>query len=199
VARFVLKTSGFPVFVVTLRRHSSKRLSGKMNKTVVLTLVLLLAAATTGFSQKFGYCNSQALLIELPEIKAADSNLKDFQTQLTKKGQEMVKALQEKAAELQRKQDQGLISPKDYEAQAAKLKEEEEGIAKYEQEVYEKLSKKREELYKPLLEKVNAAMKTVATEAGFAMVFDAGSQVLLYADETLDVTKLVKAKLGIAN
>jgi len=30
-------------------------------------------------------------------------------------------------------------------------------------------------------------------------VFDQNTQVILYADESLDVTKLVKAKLGIAN
>ena len=84
-------------------------------------------------------------------------------------------------------------------AQFAKLKEEEESIAKYEQEVYQKLTQKREELYKPLLDKVNKAMADVATENGFALVFDSSSQILLFAHESLDVTKLVKTKLGIAN
>jgi outer membrane protein len=76
---------------------------------------------------------------------------------------------------------------------------EEEDLGKYEQEVYQKLSEKREQLFKPLLDKVNEAMKTVATEQKLSMVFDSGSQILLYADESLDVTKLVKAKLGVAN
>ena len=159
----------------------------------------LLFSTTIGFSQKFGYCNSVALLTQLPEVKAADSDLQAFQTQLTKKGQERVKALQDAATELERKKEAGTVSPKDYEAQAAKLKEEEESIGKYEQEVYQKLSEKREQLYKPLLDKVNKAMADVATENGFALVFDASSQVLLFAHESLDVTKLVKTKLGIPN
>ena len=168
-----------------------------MKKFFLLALGLMFA--TAGFSQKFGYCNSGALLTSIPEVKAADSDLQAFQAQLTKRGQEMVKALQDKAAELDRKEKQGTISPKDLEIQGAKLKEEEASIAKYEQEVYDKLAQKREELFKPILDKVNQAMSDVAKENQFAFVFDQNTQVLLYADESLDVTKLVRAKLGIAN
>lgn len=164
-----------------------------------LLLALGLSLATAGYSQKFGYCNSGALLAEIPEVKAADSDLQAFQAQLTKRGQEMVKALQDKAAELDRKKQQGTISPKDEEAQNAKLAEEQANISKYEQEVYDKLAQKREELFKPILDKVNKAMADVAKENEFMFVFDLSTQVLLYADDSLDVTKLVKAKLGIPN
>jgi outer membrane protein len=170
-----------------------------MNKTVFLALALLLACSAGAQAQKFGYCSSDALLAELPEVKAADSELQAFQTQLTKRGQERVKALQTQAAELERKKEEGTISPNDYQTQNAKLEEEQGSIAKYEQEVYEKISKKREQLYKPLLEKVDNAMKAVATKNGFMFVFDASSNVLVYADESLDVTALVKAELGVKN
>jgi len=168
-----------------------------MKKYFLLTIGLTIA--TVGFSQKFGYCNSGALLTSIPEVKAADSDLQAFQTQLTKKGQEMMKALQDKVTELDRKEKQGSISPKELEAQGVKLKEEQASISKYEEEVYKKLAEKREELFKPILDKVNKAMADVAKENQFAFVFDQNTQILLYADESLDVTKLVKAKLGIAN
>lgn len=186
-----------PSTLINLLKNDFNSLT--MNKFFALTLGLVLTLATEGFSQKFGYCNSMVLLTQLPEVKAADSDLQAFQTQLTKKGQERVKALQDAAAELERKKEQGSISPKDYETQGAKLKEEEESIAKYEQEVYQKLTQKREELYKPLLDKVNKAMEDVAKENGFALVFDSSSQVLLFAHESLDVSKMVKTKLGLAN
>ena len=166
-----------------------------MKKTFALALALMLA--TAGFAQKFGFCNSTVLLSELAEVKAADSDLKDFQSQLTKRGQEMVKALQEKAAELERKKELGTISQNDYATQATKLGEEEEKIKAYEQEVYTKLGEKRKILFDPILEKVNTAMKAVAEENKFTYVFDSSTQVILYADESLDVTKLVKAKLGV--
>jgi outer membrane protein len=170
-----------------------------MKKTLMLTLACCLLMAAEGFAQKFGYCNSAALLTQIPEVKAADSDLKALQTQLTKKGQDMVKVLQDKAADLQRKKDAGTISPKDIEAQTAKLQEEQDNIAKYEQEVVAKLGKKREELFKPIFDRFNKAMDEVAKEKGFMLVFDLNSQVVLYADESLNVTDLVKAKLGITN
>lgn len=168
-----------------------------MNKSFALTLCLVLAAATATFAQKFGYCNSVALLTELQEVKAADSDLQAFQTQLQKKGQDMVKELQEEARVLEDKNAKGLISPKDYQTQGEALAKKEETINKYAQEVDEKLAAKREELYKPILEKVNKAMQDVAKENGYLLVFDSSTQVLLFADESLDVTKLVKAKLGV--
>ena len=170
-----------------------------MKKTLLLTFGLALSVAATGFAQKFGYCNSAQILTLVPEVKAADSDLKAFQTQLTKRGQDMVKVLQDKSTELQRKKDQGTISPKDYETQAAKLKEEEDKISKYEQEVYDQIAKKRESLFKPVFDRFNTAMNDVAKENGLMLVFDTNTQVVLYADESLDVTKQIKAKLGITN
>jgi outer membrane protein len=49
----------------------------------------------------------------------------------------------------------------------------------------------------PILDKVNEAIQSVAKEQGFHYIFDANSGVILYADESTDVTNLVKAKLGI--
>lgn len=170
-----------------------------MKKTLLLTFGLVLSLAANGIAQKFGYCNSAQILTLIPEVKAADSDLKAFQTQLTKRGQDMVKTLQEKAAELQRKQEQGAISPNDYQTQSTKLKEDETKIAEYEQEVMGQLSKRREELFKPIFDRFNKAMDDVAKENGFMLVFDSNTQVVLYADESLDVTKQVKAKLGITN
>ena len=168
-----------------------------MNKSTLLTLCLSFMVATVGFSQKFGYCNSSALLANIPEVKQADSELKSFQTQLQKKGQEMVKALQDKAAELKKKEELGTISPKDKADQEAKLAADEETIGKYEQEVYDKLAQKRDDLFSPILDRVNAAMADVAKEQGYIFVFDTSSSSLLYAHESLDVTTAVKAKLNI--
>jgi Skp family chaperone for outer membrane proteins len=136
-------------------------------------------------------------LYTLPEMKQADSELKGFQSQLQKKGQEMVQALQDKAAEIKRKEEQGAISPKDLETQNAKLAEDQQAISNYEQEVYAKLAQKREELFSPILEKVNKAMADVAKENGYLFVFDTNSNIVLYAHESLDVTQLVKVKLSI--
>jgi outer membrane protein len=152
-----------------------------MKKTFVLTLALVLASASVTFAQKFGYCNSLALVGEMPEMKSADR----------------VKALQEKAAKFQADQEKGLLAPKDAADLEEKLKKEETEINTFAQAMEEEIAKKREILYKPILEKVNEALKAVSKEGNYFMVFDVSTQVLLYADESLDVTNLVKTKLGI--
>lgn len=167
-----------------------------MNKLLFLTF-LIAGALSTASAQKFGYCNSAAIMGEMPEVKQADSDLQAFQTQLTKRGQERVKALQDKAADLDRKKDQGTISPKELDEQTVKLQEEQTAIQKYQQEVYDELSKKRQVLYQPLIDKVTKAIQDVAKENGFMYLFDDSNSILLYKDESLDVTKLVKTKLGL--
>jgi len=52
-------------------------------------------------------------------------------------------------------------------------------------------------LLQPIYDKVNTAIKAVAEEEGYAFIFDGSTQVLLYADETTDVSSKVKAKLGM--
>ncbi len=58
-------------------------------------------------AQKIAYINSSALMQDLPEIKQADSNLSAFQTQLQKRGEQMVTALQTKYQDVAKKQSAG--------------------------------------------------------------------------------------------
>lgn len=167
-----------------------------MSKQISILITLLFCVAMSASAQKFGYLNSTSLLAELPEVKEADNLLKAFQTQYQNQGQQMVKNLQDQAADLQRRKEKGLISPKQEEESNQKLQEEETKIREYEQKMYNDIAKKREELYNPILQKVDSAMKAVATENNFVYVFDNSQNILLYVDPSLDVTALVKAKLA---
>ena len=69
---------------------------------------------------------------------------------------------------------------------------------RYEQEVQSKIIAKQEELLKPILEKVQNAITAVGKEGGYLFIFDVSvPNTILFADEPLDVTNAVKAKLGI--
>ncbi len=172
-----------------------------MKKVIFLSIIamLTLVSTTTISAQtaKFGYTNSAALLSQLPEVKSADANIQAFQTQLQKQGQQMVETLKAKYEELGKKEKLGEIAPKILQEEAEKLKAEEAKIGQFEQEMNKKVTEKRELLLQPILDKVNKAIADVSKEQGFAYVFDSSTSILLYADETLDVTKAVKVKLGI--
>ena len=164
----------------------------KMIKMGGLLVALLLTIGTLQ-AQKFGYVNSSAILAEMPAVKQADANLEALQKQLQKKGQKMVTDLQ---AEYQAVQANIVnLSQVQQEAEAQKLQAKQEEIAKFEQEMVQQIERKRQELLQPILDQVNNAIKQVAEENGYQFIFDA--QVLLFAEESTDVSTLVKSKLGI--
>ena len=165
--------------------------------TCVCMLLALTFMSSTVSAQKFGYLNSQALLSEMSEVEQARANLEVLGQQLKKKGEAMVADLQQKYGVVQQKAQEGGLSPKDQEAELAKLKAQEAEIAKFEQEMVQQLQKKEADLLQPILDKVNDAIKEVAQEEGYLYIFDSSTQVLLYADESSDVSSKVKTKLGI--
>jgi outer membrane protein len=160
-------------------------------------LAALVGITAIGYAQKFGYVHSAAILSEMPEVKAADSNLETFQKKLLEKGEGMVELLQKDYATIQQKIAAGELSPKQQEDEAKKLESRQTEILKYEQEVQQKIMEKREELLKPIYDKVNQAIKDVAIEGGYQMIFDASTSILLYAEDNTDVSAQVKVKLGI--
>lgn len=164
-----------------------------------LSILFFLVAGLTisAQAQKFGYINSQELIQNIPEVQEANSNIETYKTQLQKKGQEMVKSLQTKYEGLERKRTQGELSPKQIETEAATLQAEEQGIMKFEQESQQNIANKSETLLKPIRDKIQKAIDDVARENGYTYIFDYSMGIILYADQTSDVSALVKAKLGL--
>ncbi len=162
-----------------------------------MTVAMMFLLGGAAQAQKFGYVNSAALLNELSEVKQMRSTLEGFQTQLQKQGESKVTAFQQKAQAAEQKKQRGEMTPKEEETLAAELQKEQEDLYKLSQDLEAQVAKKQEELMTPILEKVNTAIQQVAKENSYQFIFDAQSGVILYADETTDVTALVKAKLGI--
>ncbi len=170
-------------------------------KTLKYTLLLvgLMTLATQVGAQKFGYVNSAEILQNMPEVKQANSALEALQTQLQKKGQQMVEEFQAEYKVLQEKDAAGALSPKELEIEGQKMREKEAKIVKFEQDIQKKLAEKQQTELTPILDRVNQAIKDVAKDNGYTYIFDTspGIGVVLYADESTDVTTLVKAKLGM--
>lgn len=172
-------------------------------KQITKLFILVLVMGATAFSadaQKFGYLNSAEILSGMTEVKQADSSMEALQKQLQKKGQQMVQSYQTKLQALQKKEQAGELSPKQIEDEAAKLRGEEEKIGKFQQDMEKQIMEKRNTLLQPIFDKVNSAIKDVAKENGYNYIFDRNAQqgsTILYADETQDVTTLVKTKLGL--
>ncbi len=166
-----------------------------MKKYIIIAVVMM--GMSTLHAQKFGYINTAELIQSIPEVKEANSNIETFRNQLQKKGQDMIKSLQTKYAALEKKRDRGELSPKQIEEEAMKLGEEEQQIRVFDQESQQKIVKKSEDLLQPLRTKIQEAIDQVAAENNFVYIFDYSTGFVLYADDSTDVSTLVRAKLGM--
>lgn len=169
-----------------------------MKRLFFCTTLFLAFTCTSLLGQKYGYINLGNLVASLPESKAADSELKAYQEQLVKKGEEMAKAFQAKVVAYQKSVADGGMAPIKAKEEEAALQKEQQSILQYEQEVSQKLQTKRNELLKPIVDKATTAIKEVGKENGYAMIFDSSIfNAILYLEEKDDIMPLVKAKLGI--
>jgi outer membrane protein len=165
-------------------------------KSLITFVLATFVLVTTTFAQKFGHINSQQLLIESPLVKAADTKLKTFQEGLIASGQNMVQKFEMDYNNYVAEVEAGGLSKVQMGQREAELGKAQEAIQKYEIEVQQKIANKREELYKPILDKAKIAIDEIGKEGKYTMIFDTGTNGLLFAVQGEDLLPKVKAKLG---
>jgi len=114
---------------------------------------------------------------------------------MQKQGEGKVAELQAKYTKLEQDIAAGLLSQVQQEEEGKKFQEQQQQLALFEQEMTLKIQKKEAELLQPLLEKLNGAITDVAKENGMQFIFDQGTQMILFAEASTDVTNMVKTKL----
>jgi outer membrane protein len=161
----------------------------------VLWMILLAITPYNLTAQKFGYLSSSTILAEMPEVRQMQENLNTLQTQLQKQGQELVENYKQKEEAAIKKEEAGMLSPMEKETVLKELQSLQQSILDFEKQMQQNIFDKEQELLEPILNKVNQAIDAVSKENGYSMIFE--SSVLLFGEDALDVTDLVKAKLGL--
>lgn len=165
-------------------------------------IALILSAGTVMAQQKIGHINSGALLQAMPEVKTADAAFETFRVSKLGELESMEKERQAKIVTYQDKY-KGLseankeVLGQELETLGQEIQTMTERIGELDQKAQEDLAKKREELYQPILAKAEVAVQAVAKAEGFSYVFDTQNQALVYFEGGIDITTLVKTKLGI--
>lgn len=165
----------------------------KQFKTLVIALVLF--AGTQVFAQtKVAHIDVQALMGNMPEMKAAQAQLKTIQDNYDKEYKTMVLEYQTKLQKYD--QEAPTAGTAVNEARSKEMQDMGSRIQQYQQSAAKELQQKEMDLLKPILEKAQAAIQKVATAKGFNYVLDAttGSGVLV-ANGT-DLLNDVKKELG---
>lgn len=156
---------------------------------------LFLSFALAAGAQKYGYINSGEILDAMPEVKTANADLEKF----GKPMQDEIKAksdkLQEDSKKFSTRVSTGNIAQADYDKEVARLDAAQKEVSNLETELGKAMEAKQKDLMKPVYDKLNNAVKQVALEKGASAIFF--SDVFAYADDTVNFTAAVKAKLGL--
>jgi outer membrane protein len=171
-----------------------------MKKSIIILGILILSTAFAA-GQKYGFVDSEYIRKNIPAFTTA-------QEQLDKLSQQWEKEVADGYAVVEQMY-------KSYQNEAPLLSQEmktkrEEAIINKEQEMKElqnkyfgmegELFKKREELVKPIQDEILKAIKDIAVEGSYAVIFDsaAGGNVL-FANPKFDISDQVLEKLGYKN
>jgi len=165
-----------------------------MNKRILVLVALLfcLGMGKASAQMKVAYVDSDSVLNALPETAEKRKLLEDY-------AQVWQKTLQDKRTDLEKKikeiQDNQTTWPPVILQQKAKDAEElRDSLLKEEQTAQVDVANKEQELLGPLVEKIRDGINKIAKENGYAYVLP--SNILLYADDTHDITNKVIKSLG---
>jgi outer membrane protein len=170
-----------------------------MKKIAALLAFTMACIFTTAVNaQKYAYVDTQYILDNISEYKAAQQQL----DQLSVSWQKEIEAKYSAIDKLY----------KDYQAEQILLTEDmkrkrEQEITNKEKEVKEfqkqkfgyegELFKKKQELVKPIQDKIYNAVKKIATDQGYAVIFDKTSDlIMLYANPKYDKSDDVLTAMG---
>ncbi len=167
-------------------------------KKIAVVLVLALAAVGTTMAQKFAMVDMEYILKNIPQYEMANEQLE----QLSSRWQKEVEAIGQQSQTMY----QNFLADKVFLTDEQIKKREQEIVAKEKEGTdlrYKyfgpegELYKKRQSLLKPIQDDVYNAIKKVADERGYQVIFDrASSSDIVYASPRIDISNEVLAKLG---
>ena len=166
-------------------------------KIYFTAILVLIMGVSTLSAQKFGYVNSQALLLSMQDIKTADDQLVAYQNELVTQGEQMVKKFESSYQTYLKEVNDGTLSKVQMQEKEATLAQEQQSIQAFEVEVQNLLATRKQSLYEPILQRVQEAVNKLGADEGYTFIFDTSGGGILFAVEAEDVTDKLKLALGI--
>ncbi|HOP58102.1 MAG TPA: OmpH family outer membrane protein [Bacteroidales bacterium] len=171
-----------------------------MKKLIIITGMLILTAAVAT-AQKYAFVDTEYIRRNIPAFETAQQQLDKLSEQWEKEIADGYAAIEQMYKSYQN--EAPLLS------QDMKIQRE-EAIINREKEIKElqnryfgmegELFKKREELVKPLQDEILKAIKDIAVEGSYAVIFDSASGGnILFANPKYDISDEVLERLGYNN
>lgn len=167
-------------------------------KSVIATVLITFGLGIVAHGQttkpiKLGYTSVDYILVQLPQSKQIESELKAYEAQLSKQLQDKSKELQDKYAAYQK--GEALMAEPVKADKQKELQDLQARIQEFQQNAESSMQKKQQSLLQPVYELIQKNIKLVADENGYTYIFNA--DVLLHAPEGDNLSDLVLKKLGV--
>ena len=153
-------------------------------RSLAVALACLLFSSAVGAELKLAYIDSEVLRQELPEFKSVERQVQRLMQQFEQEATER----QSKLLRLQedfRKQELLMSEARKAEMQV-QFEESQRQLQEFTQQKFGpngELFRKNVELSSPILERINAAIESIAKEDGYDFIFDvANGGVIVYVD-----------------
>ncbi len=164
-------------------------------KKIAVAIVLFVAASSFVNAQsKVAHIDVQKLLADMPEMKAAESELKKLSETYQADIQASMTELQNKYRQYEG--EAASKSKEENDKRAVELQGYQKSIQDAQQAAQQEIQKKQAELFGPISEKAKTAIEKVAAAQGFDYVIDAQPGGGLIVSRGKDLLAEVKQELG---
>lgn len=170
-----------------------------MKRIILLSVAILFAAFA--FGQKYAYVDTEYILNNIPVYESAKTQLED----LTREWKKEIDAKKASIDQMyQNYQSERILLIEELRAKREdEIMKKEQELKQLQQKYFGEsgmLYKKREELIKPIQDDIYNAIKEIATEGNYAVIFDTANNLnMLYTDPRHDKSDEVLRKLGYKN
>lgn len=161
-----------------------------------IALFVLPLMGVSAQTAKFGFYNTQTVIVDMPEFIKAQAELKElsnkYQAEMTRTQTEFNTKYQQ------------FVQQKDSLPQAIadrrqkELQEMGERAQQYQEEAQKGMQEAQEKKLTPIYQKIENAVKAIGQEGGFVCIFDMARTQLSYVSESqmTDLNSKIKARVG---
>jgi outer membrane protein len=170
-------------------------------KKIISLLGIMFLAAGLGLAQKYAFVDTEYILNRIPSYKAAQDQLdkmaEDWQSEIETMYEDIDKMYKDFQSE------KVLLTEEMRQRKEEDIVNREKDLKQLQQKYFGRdgsLFQKRQELIKPIQDEVYRAVKEIAAEGNYAVIFDTASGAnMLYTNPKYDKSDEVLEKLGYKN
>lgn len=167
-----------------------------MIKKFLLAICVAIPATICAQSAKFGTVDIEAIIPAMPEYTQASNQIQEAGQKYEAEYKTLQDEMNKKMAEFQQLSNDPNTPQSIKERRIQEINEMDERAQQFRATAQQDLQRQNAQLLQPIQEKVVNAIKQVGAENNFTMIFPVGVSVYESTD-VVDVTPLVKAKLGL--